>query len=661
MRGLTGFSQKEIEEAFVELAEYNYRNLQQLDLSGFNLSDNTSAGPASENIKEIEEAFVELAEDNYRNLQRLDLSGSNLSDNNSADPASENIVDAFARYTIAANFKKNSELSPAAKALQEYIEGEIRFYKDQNDIYKGIISDLDQMRLKVQESDSLNPHAKTDFLKLIQDQMDGWKKKKEELPSQSPEAHYGIYESELERYMQDYAKGRIIKTPYVNEKIAEITEALQTKGVVIIGGHTGLGKTEIARLVAKDITGKEPVVVRGHPDMDSSEMFGSHKLEKSNDISPHQVLKIIDREVQKFQKKNPSITEEELKTAREIITQKVCNDNSVTISRYIMKGVYKALRDGRVCIIDEGNYIDPGLMAKLNDILTKKAGEFVYIQEDGGEKLELKSDPKIIITGNFNQNGKKIYSKRVELDPALLDRAGFVNYGALPQETLGSLSDCRDPLQKQLFTILIVPLMTCNGGFILPKRTNVETLWNFAQLASISQLAFAGKLDGTHPLAPQKDGVSYTFEPTVQLSNRRVISIIESWRDEGFIYPLDYYLYRDLNHIQDKSERFFLYSAAQKAGLFQGEEWPTAESFRDDFPSPPKMRVGDIEVRPLSEIVDAIFGAPPVRKSWGGIETHEYLNAISEAERELEELVKICEKIIKDEEMLEHLRTVCPI
>lgn len=646
MRGLTGFSQKEIEAAFVELAEHNYRNLQQLDLSGFNPSGNNSAGPASEDIVD---AFA-----------RYTMQGTIA---NSTDPASKELKDdVFARYRIAIkNSKENINLSTAAKALQKYIEDEMRFYEEQNDCYEGIIRDLNQMRLKVQGSDRLDPHAKADLLKLIQDQIDGWKKNKEELPSTSPEAHYGVYESELKRYRQDYAEGRIIRTPYVNEKIAEITEALQTKGVVIIGGHTGLGKTEIARLVAKDITGKEPVVVRGHPDMDSSEMFGSHKLEKSNDTFPHEVIEKIKHEIEEVRKKNSSIEESELKRAEEIIIQRVCNENSVTISKYIMKGVYEALRDGRVCIIDEGNYIDPGLMAKLNDILTKKAGEFVYIQEDGGEKLELKSDPKIIITGNFNQNGKKIYSKRVELDPALLDRAGFVNYGVLPQETLGSLSDCNDPLQKQLFTILVVPLMTGNGGFILPKGTSVETLWNFAQLASISQLAFAGKLDGTHPLAPQKDGVSYTFEPTVQLSNRRVISIIESWRDEGFIYPLDYYLYRDLNHIQDKSERFFLYSAAQKAGLFQGEEWPTAESFRDDFPSPPKMRVGDIEVRPLSEIVDAIFGAPPVRKSWGGIETHEYLNAISEAERELEELVKICEKIIKDEEMLEHLRTVCPI
>jgi MoxR-like ATPase len=578
--------------------------------------------------------------------------------------ADSKLEDAFFRYqtllnqTLQANVP--TSLSPAAQALKNYISKELEYYTDQALAYQGIIGGLSEMMRRVKQSDQIQPISKAELLNLLNTQKLGWQENLEKLPQQTPEAHQAVHGLTLKEYLQQYENGRIIRTPYVIERIASISEKLEARGIVIIGGHTGLGKTEAARVVAKDITGQEPVVVRGHPDLESEEMFGSQKLGKSNDCFPREIVDLI--------KKEQSAYKETLGGAQanpndlEAIKERVLRDNSVTVSRYILKGVYQALKEGRVCIIDEGNYIDPGLIAKLNDILTKKPGEYIDIQEDGGEKLRLEHPVRLIITGNFNQTGSKVYLGRKELDPALVDRAGYVHYGVLPQETLGSLEECSDPLKKQLFTIAAIPLMSSRGGYITPMNFKLNSLWELAKVAALSQLAFAGNLEGTHPLAPQKDGIGFNYIPKAQISNRRLISIIESWKSEGFIKPLDYYVYQNFADLTDPQDRMFYYELAIKSGFFQEPDWPTTETFRDTVPGAPQIVTDGAQARPTSELIEALFGQAPVRANWSeGNETIENLEAIAETEMQLDQFMTEIQEELSNKDILRHLNKACPL
>jgi len=608
--------------------------------------------------EELDSAVSELIRHELSEVKMANKSQVNPDNNElqSSDP----LIDAFMRYDTQTHSKEHAPLSPAAKVLKDFINEETKFFVDQAHIYRDIISDLHNITSKVKSSDTIHPLSKSDLLNLLDTHKRGWAAQLKELPNQSPEAYLAVHGVTLDGYQEQYKEGRIIRTPYVESRIERINEKVESKGVVIIGGHTGLGKTEVARIVSKDITGKEPVVVRGHPDLQSEEMFGSQKLEKSDNQFPREVVERIKQEHKAYEESlnGETASAEDL----EAIKDKIIQENSVTISKYILKGVYQALKEGRVCLIDEGNYIDPGLIAKLNDILTKKPGEYIDIQEDGGEKLCLEHPVRIILTGNFNQTGSKVYLGRKELDPAFVNRAGYVHYDVLPQETLGKLEDCNDPLQKQLFTITLVPLMSERGGYIVPKDFKIESLWELSKLSAVSQLAFSGNLKGSHPLAPKKDAIEFDYNPKVQISNRRLISLIESWRDDGFVKPLDYYLYQNFSDITEPQDRFFYYEMAKKSGFFQEDVWPSSEEFRDHSPDAPQLRTQGAEVRLTKDLIEAIYGPPPVRESWGESgETSENLEEIAKKEMELTELMKEVKDILEDPEILRHLNNVCPL
>ena len=73
----------------------------------------------------------------------------------------------------------------------------------------------------------------------------------EMLVQSSPEAFYGLHLKELKEYKKELKHGRIVETPYVQNKAEDIVAHLQANRPVLVYGHFGSGKTELAMHVAR--------------------------------------------------------------------------------------------------------------------------------------------------------------------------------------------------------------------------------------------------------------------------------------------------------------------------------------------------------------------------------------------------------------------------
>ena len=281
---------------------------------------------------------------------------------------------------------------------------------------------------------------------------------------------------------------------------------------ILIHGETGTGKTELAKMAAKIATGKEALLVRGFGGMDSRELFGHMQLSAKGIENAYEVPEIIQAKIEKWSELNPDQSEEAQEKAKEQITLAILAQQKVTISEYIIGAVYRAAKEGRNVILDEVNYIPPALMSKLNDIMTKKPGEYIYVQEDGIDPIPVAEGFSITMTGNVNIGKGKRYKQRYDFDLALKDRVKCVEYNYLPQTVKGAIeqSSVED---KQQFVItvcnLLAPRTTENstsdirrrledriGSLFIPGgKDGLDKLWRFAQFAAVTQEAFSGNIE----------------------------------------------------------------------------------------------------------------------------------------------------------------------
>ena len=137
---------------------------------------------------------------------------------------------------------------------------------------------------------------------------------REKLLESSPEAYFGLHLRELKHYKEDLAKGRIVETPYVKEQAEDIVAHLKANKPVLIYGHLGSGKTELAMHIARKYIGKDALVVSGSKYTSLAELYG------------HQILTVDER-------------------------------TGSTITDYFLGPVYRAMEEGRPVIIDEVNAI----------------------------------------------------------------------------------------------------------------------------------------------------------------------------------------------------------------------------------------------------------------------------------------------------------------
>ncbi|HSX32785.1 MAG TPA: AAA family ATPase [Candidatus Saccharimonadales bacterium] len=93
--------------------------------------------------------------------------------------------------------------------------------------------------------------------------------------------------------------------------------------------------------------------------------------------------------------------------------------NGATVTTFHYGILTECMELGIPFVMDEINLIDPAIVMRLQDILLRKPGDTIFIQEDGGKPITIKPGFCVIATAN---EASARYQHRAELDPAFRDR-----------------------------------------------------------------------------------------------------------------------------------------------------------------------------------------------------------------------------------------------
>lgn len=446
----------------------------------------------------------------------------------------------------------------------------------------------------------------------------------------SPEAYFGLHLKELKDYKEQLQTGRIVETSYVKRQIEDILAHFRANKSVMIYGHLGTGKTELAMHVTRKYLNKEALVISGSKHTSLAELYGHQVLtiDKGQKEDLDLFIKEVERKFSDWGKDNNQASEEDKNRAHDRILQTYLTQfKGGTISDFFLGPIYTAMAEGRPVIIDEINAIPHEVLISLNHILTRRVGDEINIQQDSGRKVKVEEDFGIMATGNMNQ-GQDVYKDREDMDPAFLSRLHKIEYDYLPQKTEGSLEDEAGP-ENELFQLVIAKMMDRNGNIEAPKDS-MRKLWNLAKAARISQDVFAGREISNAYYFQQAAGRSarYVLKESV-LSTRALNNIINQWQKDGYKRELDYYIWQEfVSQSTVASDRAYLYQLLKdRFGFFKSQGWEQNPNYGsggviNSFGiQPPQNSSEQIEFWGAREVVEATFGKAPERTKWPEIKT----------------------------------------
>lgn len=448
---------------------------------------------------------------------------------------------------------------------------------------------------------------------------------KKELFQSSPEAYFGLHLKELKDYKEQLKTGRIVETPYVERQIEDILAHFRANKPVMIYGHLGTGKTELAMHVARKYLDKEALVISGSKHTSLAELYGHQVLtiDKGQKEDLDLFIKEVERKFSDWEKDNEKAGEEDKNRAHDRILQTYLTQfKSGTISDFFLGPIYRAMAEGRPVIIDEINAIPHEVLISLNHILTRRVGDEINIQQDSGLKVKVEKDFGIMATGNMNQ-GQDVYKDREDMDPAFLSRLHKIEYDYLPQKTEGNLDDEAGP-GNELFHLIIAQMMDKNGNIEAPKDS-MRKLWNLAKAARISQDVFAGREISNAYYFQQAAGRSarYVLKESV-LSIRALDNIISQWQKDGYKKELDYYIWQEfVSQSTVASDKAYLYQLLKdRFGFFKSQGWDQNPNYGsggviNSFNiQPPQNPPEQIEFLGPRQVVEVAFGKAPERTKW---------------------------------------------
>ncbi len=453
-----------------------------------------------------------------------------------------------------------------------------------------------------------------------------------DLIESSPEAYYSLHLQELRTYRKDLKKGRIVETPYVHAQAMDIVAHLQAGDPTLIYGHLGSGKSELAMHVARTYLKKEPLIISGSKHTSLSELYGNKVLDVSEGMDEDmkqsfiEIDKIYTAELERVRVSLASLNEEErkkesLRIYERVLQLYIAKNQRGTVSRFVFGPIFKAMEEGRPVIIDEVNAIPHEVLISLNHFLTRRPGEKITIQQDGGREITVADGFCILMTANLNQ-GSERYVNRSELDPAFTSRLHNFEYEYLPQSVVGTV----DQAEKgdELYHILLARSLDEQGNLVLPDGA-VPKLWNLAKAARVLQDVFSGKdVKNNYFRQGEQPATRYTLKKCV-LSLRAMDKIIRHWQTDGYTYELDWYVWNEfLKESTDPTDTAFVYQQLKSFGFFSSDGWPAKPDYGSDgivvsFKiNPPKNMAGQKIFHGPRAVVDMAFGKgkSPKRKVW---------------------------------------------
>jgi hypothetical protein len=209
---------------------------------------------------------------------------------------------------------------------------------------------------------------------------------------------------------------------------------------MLLVGDKGIAKTQVAKF-ASSLSGHEPLILSGHGDMMDDELIGKKDQDRDD---PRKL--------------------------------------------YFHEGkLIQAMRQGRPIIFDEINYVDPQVLARLQDVLLLRPGQSILVQEDGEEPLTIRSGFVVFATAN---EASERYRSRFSLDVALRDRFSIIRRD-YPEIRLTD-----EPHTHVPRTMLRIALASAATGLgTLGRHIRADELESLARLAFVTQYLYTVPAD----------------------------------------------------------------------------------------------------------------------------------------------------------------------
>lgn len=221
--------------------------------------------------------------------------------------------------------------------------------------------------------------------------------------------------------------------------------------------------------------------------------------------------------------------------------------------------MYECMEKGVPFIIDEANALPPEVFIRINHLLTRRPGDVVDIQEDGGKQVTIKEGFSFIFTGNI---GEQYGGGRSALESSLVNRLGdaMMEIDYLPEDEL-----------REIIIAYSMQRMDAKGGVMI-QGGNIETISHFAEAVAFAQRVFKGVEDiQIDDGAGQKKSLHEVwFKKQTPFSMRNVLSVLDAYRTTYSGETFEHALYKTfIEPIVDPVERYAYYEVFSAFGYFK--------------------------------------------------------------------------------------------
>lgn len=367
------------------------------------------------------------------------------------------------------------------------------------------------------------------------------------------DVYYETKRKGLLKYRKQLLTDGFVETTGVKNDVMNIISHLRFGVPVLLRGHLGAGKTEMALHVARKYFGCEPEFISGSEESTKYDIYGKTQI----GVRPEeQKKKEFRQRMEEYLRMNPETTGEGLREVEKEYYQMIVVKGLAT-SFFQYGPLVRAMQEGKPLIIDEMDGIPHSIIMRLNHVLTRRPGDTLQIQEAGGDAVVVKKGFCVIATGNI----RSARYKREELDAAFLSR--WWSY------------DIRYPSQKETYEILIASLIDGRGSLQVKDRDDMESLKRLTEAASEIQRIFSGEeLDYLGEGGDMAREIPANLKKTV-LSLRHLWNIVRPWKANNFDKPIDAYILSEFIKPAVAEDRIYLVQLCCRFRFFK--EWKAWE------------------------------------------------------------------------------------
>lgn len=259
----------------------------------------------------------------------------------------------------------------------------------------------------------------------------------------NPDTALLVRDATLSEYQNSLDQGNFVVTPSRQEYIQKIQAAIERGEPVLLEGHTGTGKSEVARIAALQLTGQSPEVVSCKPSTRPSDIWGKQGLRA---------------------------------------------EAGVAVTKIDYGPLTRAMQSGTLCVFDEFNEMDPRERQQLKWLYNVKPGQEVDIPGNG--KVVVQQGFGLVMTANLKSDK---YQAKQSLEP---QEARVFATSAYTVDSMPA---------SELYDVALATLRGRDGSLPISESEATTTLKHLCDAVGEIQRAYSGQV-GAHYQAQMATG-----------------------------------------------------------------------------------------------------------------------------------------------------------